>query len=369
MTVREMDCQSDRVTITWQDGHRSEYHATWLRDNDPANRDPRTGQRLIDVADLPENVTMEGGRYSADGLVHLFWSDRHSSEFHVDWLRAHCPCRGDTEPAAVTPWDAATPNVLRRFPYAEVLQLHSLRLEWLETIARLGIAFLRDVPMEKDKVLEVAALVGWVRETNYGRIFDVRAVPDPNNLAYTSLALGLHTDNPYRDPVPGLQTLHCLRAGGEGGVSLFADGFAVAEALRSEAPLLFDVLASAAVRFEFADASTHLCAERPIIQQSKSASVEAIAYNSRSIAPLSLAAGEVPEFYRAYRAFARLLRDERFVVKTALAEGDLVVFNNRRVLHGRTAFRTTEARWLQGCYLEQDGLHSQISVLKRHGPD
>jgi len=365
--IIEMKCQPDRVNITWQDGHRSEYHATWLLDNDPQHRDQRTGQRLIDIADLPENLAIEGGCYSADGIVQLSWSDLRSTAFPSDWLFEHCPCSEHAEPAQVQLWEASTPGVLKRFSYAGVLESSATRLEWLETIATLGIAFLSGVPTTKGKVLEVAALIGWVRETNYGRVFDVRAVSDPNNLAYTGLSLGLHTDNPYRDPVPGLQTLHCLHSGEGGGVSLFADGFSVAETLRSQDPQTVNTLAATPVRFEFADATSYLWAERPIILQSESGHVEAVHYNSRSIAPLRLPLGKIPEFYRAYRVFAQLLRDGRHVASTPLAEGELVVFDNRRVLHGRTAFSSADARWLQGCYLDQDGLRSQIAVLKRHG--
>jgi gamma-butyrobetaine dioxygenase len=61
-------------------------------------------------------------------------------------------------------------------------------------------------------VLTVAETFGFVRETNYGRLFDVRVVPDPSNLAFTSREILPHTDNPYRDPVPTLQLLHRLRA-------------------------------------------------------------------------------------------------------------------------------------------------------------
>jgi gamma-butyrobetaine hydroxylase len=368
VTIRELSCQSHRVAITWQDGRRSEYHATWLLDNAPENRDPATGQRLSDIADLPENITIEGVVHLADErLLRLSWSDRRVTGFPEDWLFQHRPGAGHGEPAQVRMWGSSAQDLLKRFSYAGVLESDTIRLEWLETLRTLGIAFLTGVPTTNHKVLEVAALIGWVRDTNYGRVFDVRAVPDPNNMAYTRLALGLHTDNPYRDPVPGLQILHCLRAGTDGGVTLFADGFAVAEALRLEDPQAVNMLASTPIRFEFADATTHLWAERPIIQQSDRGSVKAIHYNSRSIAPLRLPLQDVPEFYRAYRAFARLLRDERNVISTPLTEGELVVFDNRRVLHGRTAFSSSDDRWLQGCYLDQDGLRSQIAVLKRHG--
>ena len=93
------------------------------------------------------------------------------------------------------------------------------------------------------------ALVGRVAETNYGPVFDVRSVPQPENLAYSDFGLGLHTDNPYREPVPGFQALHALLASPEGGDSLFADGFALAEHLRASTPVAFAASPTRPCRF------------------------------------------------------------------------------------------------------------------------
>ncbi len=82
-------------------------------------------------------------------------------------------------------------------------------------------------------VAEVGDRLGFVRTTNYGKLFDVISVPDPNNLANTALGLGVHSDNPYRDPTPGVQLLHCLVSDAPGGDSLLVDGFAAAEQLRA----------------------------------------------------------------------------------------------------------------------------------------
>ena len=82
-------------------------------------------------------------------------------------------------------------------------QTISARLDWLRTIRRYGFARLTDLPTTDGIPAEIAALFGYLRETNYGRIFDVRAKVDPNNLADTNLGLQAHTDNPYRDPAPG----------------------------------------------------------------------------------------------------------------------------------------------------------------------
>lgn len=366
MNIEHLDYDRAVLRITWPDGHKSEFPSLWLFDNNPANRDPRNGQRLIDVADLPQDPLIAAAHRN-DSSLEVGWTDGNAASFPLEWLRQHCLCAGHDSPPPIQMWQARDQKIVRRFPYGEVLLCSSLRLEWLDTIASAGIAFLSDVPVQEGRVLEVAALVGWVRDTNYGRTFDVRAIPDPNNLAYTSLALGLHTDNPYRDPVPGLQMLHCQQAGSKGGDSTFADGFAAAEVLRSEDPEAFRVLSSTPVRFEFSDGTCHLWSDRPIIELDPERNVVAIHYNSRSIAPLRMAPDKIPAFYRAYRALAHLLRDPTYVLTTRLQVGDLVTFDNRRILHGRTAYDAGGLRLLQGCYLDRDGLLSQIAILSRNG--
>lgn len=353
-----------RVTALWEDGHRSEFPSLWLFDNRPEHRDARNGQRLIDVADLPENPEIVSARNAADSVT-IEWRDGAVASFPLAWLRGRCPCCIRSCGVNARLWTASDGELLRRFSWTAVTEDPAVRAEWLRAIAERGLAFLSGVPAESGRVLEVAALVGWVRDTNYGRFFDVRAVSRPGNLADTALALGLHTDNPYREPVPGLQILHCIRAGPVGGDSIFADGFAVVELLREENPQAVMTLEQTAVRFEYADANCHLIAERPLIEAGSGGRPLAVHYNNRSIATPCLPPDRENEFYAAYRAFARLLREPQLILTTRLSEGDVVVFDNRRVLHGRTAFAATAERHLQGCYLERDGLMSNLRVMER----
>ena len=133
---------------------------------------------------------------------------------------------------------------------------------------RLGFVLLRDVPAEPGMVLQVAASFGFVRETNYGRLFDVRVEPAPDNLAFTSRAIRPHTDNPYRDPEPTVQLLHCLRTADNGGDTGLVDGFAAAAALRAEDAESFDTLARTPVPFGYIDKATELRASLPLIKLS-----------------------------------------------------------------------------------------------------
>ena len=110
-----------------------------------------------------------------------------------------------------------------------------------------------DLPSESGALCKVAELFGYVRETNYGRWFEVRAEVNPNNLAYTNLGLQAHTDNPYRDPVPTMQILACLENTVEGGDSIVVDGFAGGGAAAgARTPRGFDLLLRHPARFEYA---------------------------------------------------------------------------------------------------------------------
>lgn len=240
------------------------------------------------------------------------------------------------------------------------------RSGWLTRLLQQGMAFMSEVPAEQAAILDVMPLVGRVLDTNYGLTFDVRSVAQPDNLAYSDLGLGLHTDNPYRDPVPGFQALHALVPSLDGGASLFADGLALAEYLRATAPEHFRKLTLTPVPFLYRSKEAELYAERPLIQLSVSGQITAVHYNSRSIAPLALAASEAEDFYAAYRGFAALMREGRFQLRTRLGKGTLVVFDNQRVLHGRTAFSAAKhPRHLRGCYLTRDSVYSEAALLRR----
>src|SRR6185312_16314152 len=133
--------------------------------------------------------------------------------------------------------------------YAAIRDDATALARWLGHVRDLGFALLHEVPTVPGTVCDVVGLFGYVRETNYGRLFDVISVEAPQNLAFTAMALGNHTDNPYRDPVPQLQLLHCLEAASDGGESVAVDGFAAADRLRREAPADFLLLTQASVPF------------------------------------------------------------------------------------------------------------------------
>jgi alpha-ketoglutarate-dependent taurine dioxygenase len=369
-SIKRVSTTPEALCVEWADGTLHEFAGIWLRDNLPEHRDAHSGQRLIDVVDLPALPRIRAAA-ARDGGVRIEWDgEERESSIDLEWLAAQADRISTRRPELkVRPWLQGAALSASDFAWAGFVQARedgASRLEWLTRLLQDGVAFLSQAPPDEGGILEAMRLIGQVAETNYGLVFEVRSVPQPENLAYSDLGLGLHTDNPYREPVPGFQALHALIASPDGGDSLFADGFALAEHVRNTRPDDFALLTRTAVPFHYRSTNAELYAERPLIQLSCRGEVTAVHYNSRSIAPLDPSAPGTADYYHAYRRFAALLREPRFQLKFKLADGQIVVFDNQRILHGRTAFSSARhARHLRGCYLTRDSVYSTAAVLRR----
>ncbi|HEY6517041.1 MAG TPA: TauD/TfdA family dioxygenase [Steroidobacteraceae bacterium] len=367
--ITEIHWTPSALILKWAEEGRVELASIWLRDNLRQDLDPGNGQRLTDVADLPVEPRIRHAALQGTA-IRIEWEDEEGgASFEIDWLATQAAAiAGERALPQARLWlEGSRLDAARDFAWARLAAARedrSLQASWLARLVTDGLAFLAEVPAEPGALLATMPLVGQVAETNYGLLFDVRAVPQPENLAYSDRGLGLHTDNPYREPVPGFQALHVLIAAPDGGESLFADGFALAAELRQQDPGAFEVLTSTPVPFTYRSRNALLRAERPLIQLSGRGEVVAVHYNSRSIQPLPFAAEAAERYYRAYRRFAMLLREPRFMMRLSMRAGDLVVFDNQRILHGRTGFASARhPRHLQGCYLTRDSVFSRAALL------
>lgn len=364
--IRTADLERDgaMLRLRWQDGTVDRLPAVWLRDNgqDAATRHPGNGQRLLTIHDIPPDIRIASAILTENGDLDLvFAPDGHATRLAGEWLRRTLHRAPPPGPAL---WDASHRIVRGHWP-AVAAEAGALR-DWLAAVAEDGVALLTDVPCSDGAVEQVIARFGYVRETNYGRIFDVRSEIDPSNLAYTGLGLQVHTDNPYRDPVPGLQLLHCLASSAEGGDSIVVDGFMAAERLKEADWEAFAWLARTPVPFRYAGPEVELAAMAPIIALGLEGGPVEIRFNNRSLGTPVLAPAAIGPWYAAYRAFARLLDSADLQVVFKLSPGELLIVDNRRILHGRTAYSARAGeRHLQGAYADRDGLLSTLAVLRR----
>jgi gamma-butyrobetaine dioxygenase len=346
------------VRLRLDDGQAVELHALALRDACTCTEcRTESGQRLFEThAVVPE---AELASVEFDGAtLELGWADGHRSSFDREWLAAYAagpqPARRPTE------WGAELDPPAER--YDDVAADRASLRRWLAAIAGYGFAVLRGVPLADGAVADVAELFGHVRVTNYGRVFDVSVRVDATNLADTALGLSLHTDNAYRIPPPTVQLLHCLASSASGGETILADGFRAVRLLGAWAR---SALAARPIRFAYRDGSAELAADVPVVLLDPDGAPAALHLNNRSKGVPAGSPDEVARWYAAYFELLALLEAPEAQVVFRLEPGDLVAFDNTRVLHGRTAFSGEGERRLQGCYADLDGVLSTLAVLSR----
>lgn len=323
--------------------------AAWARDSCQCSecRDPRSDQHLIDASDLAGWTTTATNKDEWGWTIGLR---------HQDGRTHHCTIASSTtqqRTPARTTWGADHGSHIR--PGARNTT------DFAERLATLGIALIEDRGTTPGTILDFAREVGFVRNTNYGELFDVIAEASPTNLAFTNVGLPLHTDNPYREPVPTVQLLHCLHSAEAGGGSMFSDGFRAASQLRESRPRAFELLTVTPVRFDFRDDSVLLASEVPLIGLDARGQVNRVTVNNRSMRSVDIG-DRTPDFYNAYSAFAELLAHADNTITLDLAPGEIIGFDNRRVLHGRSGFAASGARHLQGCYIDIDAINSTAAL-------
>jgi len=349
------------------DGRTEPLHPLWLRERcrDPASIDLRTQQRLQDPSDFKPDLELSAVSQPSPGIFQVTFSDGYQASFSAaDILEEAALAPGSHDIPAARPWDGSLEELPRARWRAEASDAELA--SWVESFLTFGFIIFEGVPTEPGMVLKVGARFGFTRETNFGALFNVRSTPDANDLAYTSIALDPHTDNPYRTPVPGIQLLHCLVNETSGGLSTLVDGFAVAQALRTQEPEAFRILCTTPVRFRYVDTDAELTASAPPIELDVTGELKAIHFSPRlDFVPL-FPRVQLEAYYRARRSFDRRLRAPDFEIRFLLEDGDLVMFDNCRLLHGRTGFNPAEGlRHLQGCYIDIDGPRSLYRVLRR----
>ncbi|MDH5354694.1 MAG: gamma-butyrobetaine dioxygenase [Gammaproteobacteria bacterium] len=370
-TIKSFSFKTDQLTIEWQDGRQSQLAAIWLRDHCqmPECRDPHSGQRLLNITDIPADTRIQSVEQIDDKLVVVFAPENHVSEFSTNWLLDNCYCLNkqsdDRSEQGKKLWQTNSfANGLPRFDYASFCQSGITRATALQAVKDYGFVLLDGVPCEDGYILQVIGKFGYVRETNYGPLFNVRTEVNANNLAFTNLGLGCHLDNPYRDPVPGIQLLHCLESSTTGGESILQDGFMAANVLRDENPEHFKTLSRQWINYRFQDSCTDLHSRVAMFEVNDLNQVIKVRYNNRSIDTLRLERSQIKPFYAAYRHYAEIIEREELQISFKLGAGELMMFDNTRVLHARKSYSDGGIRHLQGAYSDLDGLYSTLSMLQ-----
>ncbi|XP_035216628.1 gamma-butyrobetaine dioxygenase-like isoform X2 [Stegodyphus dumicola] len=318
------------LKIGFEDNLASDFQYIWLRDNCQCEKciHPVSRQKMLDTVSLNINIKPKSYHLTENGKLKIVWPDgdgEHVSFYDPQWL--HKYGKGfeldsydyvhDSLPPMVT-WNGETiKKIMPEISYKEVMETEQGLKTWLEMIYKYGLAILK-----------------------------------------------------------GLQALHCLKANPSsdsdsiGGQSFFVDGFYIAKWLRKEHPASFHVLTSTLVEFKIYSHNMEYCNNQYVLCVSKTGEMQEVHYNTRTMAPLKGPADAVQPFYEAYQLMGQKMREKESEFAFNLIPGDLVAFNNRRVLHGRTSFDPRRmSRHLEGCYGDIDEIITRYrSFLKSEKP-
>jgi trimethyllysine dioxygenase len=364
-SVKSLTVDATALTIVWDDGAEIVLPWIWVRDHshDAATLHPTTHQRDVFTAGLDPQLRGASARVDGRNVVVEWTGAEPDSVLPVAFLndlRDH----GSSVEACGDPvlWDRAA--ILDAWPvvgHDRVMASDDGVREWLDLVGRYGFCIVEGTPPTAAATEALIERIGYVRATIFGGFWEFEPDRSRDDAAYTDEALRPHTDGTYSHDAPGLQILHCLGHDGDGGESTMVDGFRIAEELRRTAPHHYDVLAKVDVPGQYLGDGVHLKASRPVFRHDGDGRLVQVSFNNADRAPFLLPPDEMVAFYDALRAFERLVDEPDLRWERRNPPGDALVFDNWRVLHGRTAF--TGARRLCGAYVNREDVESRRRVL------
>jgi gamma-butyrobetaine dioxygenase len=312
--------------------------------------------------DGPLSVALEGE------TIDILWrKGRHRSVYNLRWLREHCYSHAERETRRLRPTlvDAHLAERLPRFHRDRYMDTDAGLLEVMEAVRDCGHAILEGAVIDNEEIVRLANRFGPIRETNYGSINDMMVHESKIVISYTDAALTVHADEPYCYEPLGVGFFHCMAAAmDEGGASIFVDAFKVAEDMQRESPDNFRILSTVPQQFmrDHVDEQEYR-AEGPVISLDYFGGINGIRFAERPLAPMDIPEELVEPNYRALGEFARRIPDPANEIRFKMKAGDVTIFDNQRMLHGRTAFKGS--RHLRTAYVERDFFHSNLRVLSR----
>ncbi len=365
-----------KLFVYWADGHRSTFHYLWLRDNCYCSicGDPRHGEKRFRIVDVPLDIEPLSVHWNSSNALEIVWKpDGHKSIYDAQWLRQHCYSATEREHRQHRPilWDSQIVTNLPQIGYEEVQTGDAGRLQLLKYLRDYGICFVRNVPPQKGELESFAQSFGALLETNYGRVFEIVVDPEESQKSVANSQINLipHTDDAYQYAPPGIIFFHCLMANNDGsGQSTFVDGFQIAEILRQDHSEAFELLCRYEITFQkHYEDRIDMRFSSPVFCLDSGGNLKEVRISNLFPAPLNLPEEIIEPFYAAYRKLMQLHTDPRYCLQQGLQPGDLVMFDNHRVLHGRTAIGIqNQRRHLRYCSVDRDYFYSWRRLLEKN---
>ena len=344
----------------------SRFSPFWLRDHCHAKHSLNADslQREVDTFSIPADIAPAKIEIADGGsTLNIVWQhDDRVSVFPAEFLWNIARDEGRPRAPRRSLWDSTMGKSFPSVSHAEIMASDAGLLRWLSLVEEFGFALTTGAQASLAGTEALVKRVGYVRETIFGGMWEFSANMKFKDTAYTSVAIGPHTDGTYSNDSPGFQMFSCLQFDGSGGDSTLVDGFKVAQTIRESDPPAFKVLTEISVPAHYLGDGVHLQAEHPIIALDQHGDVKQIAYNNYDRAPFRLPASRIAEFYRALALWHRLINDPAYEISMRLLPGTVLFFDNWRTLHGRHSFKGH--RQMCGAYVNMEDFQSKLRVLR-----
>ena len=358
---------NDNKVYFSNDNIKSEIHPFWLRERVDGEEflDKKTQQRLFDPTSLNSEIKINKASINKN-FLEINFNDGVNSKLDIKKLTLEFSNKDILlKTIHKIKWDSTLKDI-KNFKYKENFFDSREMYDLLISFYKYGFVIIKNVPTDNNFIVKFANSIGSVRRTNFGEYFNVKSKIDPNDLAYTSMQLSPHTDNPYRNPVPCIQLLHCIINEVSGGFSTIVDGFTVCEDLKKNNPDYFKVLNEIKVKFKFIDKDVVLEDWSELIKLNDDGTFKQVRFSPRLDFVPVLNKDQLDLYYKARKKLSEMYNSKKYRIEFKLEPKDLIMMDNYRLLHGRTAYETSEGnRFLQGCYIDYDSTEGKLKHLIR----
>ena len=364
MIIKSIESLKDVLNVNWSDNSLSSYPWFWLRDHSESKEDlhPDTKQRQIDSFSKPLNNTVSKIWLDEDSQnMFIKWDDQSESRLSFELLLSTAEPNSPQSIALNSSNFWNMPSEINIFPeisYDEIMCSGGIKT-WLTHIKTVGFVLVNGVPVNPDATKELMEKIAYIRNSIFGgfSVWDNK-LENPDDTAFTSLAIEPHTDGTYVYDAPGLQTLHCIKKDSIGGENQLIDGLAIAEKMRNEYPDAFNILCNVNIPGRYIKPNTYLEAHRPLFRVDSNGKVIQVSFNNHDRAPFRLKNEQMSLFYKAYKIFHNLANDKTRQFEFMLEPGKVLTFDNWRLLHARSSL--SGYRQLCGGYHNREDFESRL---------
>ncbi len=382
--VRALSHSPRNLRITWKDGVESTFPNAWLRSNVRDDRffDKSMTYNYDHLSFVSKNASIASAGQQGNTTVTVRWED-HTSDFDTSWLRAQDIANAPKpkEKLEMELWD----NSLN-IPEYTYLERDSELTSWVRDLKKYGIILVNDVPCNEKGFKDVMHMIGPLRRryhpTDVLRLEAGNAkYKEVDPTAYGTDHFNAHIDHTYLQSPAKIIGFLCVdyNAPEKDTVSYFANSIRVAEDLRKSDPEAFHILSSTAFRRarrrigveeecdpteeRIYDWDTYFDSPVIVTENGEVKMVRSSPVQNSGHALGRYDDDHTSKFFSAYSKFVEMLESPKYHAKKLLKPGSMFVFDNQRLVHGRSEIYPSTSRTFLIAFIAEETWNSRSRIL------